>query len=245
MKIEAVVFDFVGTLVNIVGYSYEGSIEAMYRSLVRDGLNVDFKKFCEVYEQSREKYREIRYKQLVEVTNAVWLAEALNNLGFERSYESPDVKKAVNIFFKGYLRAIKPKRCTVQVLTRLSKNYKLGLISNFTYAPIIYAALRKFKLNGFFNCILVSHDVGYRKPNPKIFKRALEILEVEAGKTVYVGDSPKEDIRGAKKMGMKTVFLTSQFFGVDDLKRENIQPDIILHDLCKLPQVVKTRFNFA
>lgn len=79
MEVEAVVFDFIGTLVNVVGYSYERSVEAMYRSLVRDGLGVNFERFCKIYEQAREKYRKIRY----EVTNAVWLAEALNNLGFK------------------------------------------------------------------------------------------------------------------------------------------------------------------
>ncbi len=118
------------------------------------------------------------------------------------------------------------------------------MISNFTYAPVIFAALKKLGINWFFNAVLVSEDVGWRKPNPKIFQEALKRLEVSAEKTVYVGDSPKEDIGGASALGMKTIFLPSQFYTLEDLRESQIKPDLIVRDTCELckilPKFIKT-----
>ena len=45
----------------------------------------------------------IRYEQLREVTNAVWVAEALSNLGFEVKADDYRIKCALNVFFKAYI----------------------------------------------------------------------------------------------------------------------------------------------
>jgi len=233
--VKAVIFDFIGTLVKVVGYSREDSLSAMYRSLLRNGLKADFESFCEAYEAAWKRYRSIRYQQFTEVTNAVWLAEALNNLRLKASSEDDFVKKAVNVYFRGYLRAIKPRNCAQQTLRRLAERYKLGLISNFTYAPVIYAALRKVRLNHCFNVVLVSHAVGWRKPSPKIFQMALQKLGVKPEEAVFVGDSPKEDVEGAKKVGMKVFFIPSQFYTVEDLKQASTKADLVVKGLCRFP----------
>jgi len=64
----------------------------------------------------------------------------------------------------------------------LYEDYKLGIISNFTYAPVIYAGVRKVGINNFFNIILVSDAVGWRKPHAKIFEEALKRLDVRLRK---------------------------------------------------------------
>ena len=80
-----------------------------------------------------------------------------------------------------------------------------GLISNFTYAPVIYKSLRQLGINAFFNAVVVSEENGWRKPSSHIFQDALNKLQVQADEAVYVGDSPIEDIKGAKEAGLKTV----------------------------------------
>jgi putative hydrolase of the HAD superfamily len=111
------------------------------------------------------------------------------------------------------------------------------LISNFTYAPVIYAALRKLKIKKFFNAVLVSEDVGWRKPNKKIFQEALRRLDVNAKETVYVGDCPSEDIAGAGAMGMNTVFVPSQFYSLEDLTESKQKPDLIVKNICELQKI--------
>jgi putative hydrolase of the HAD superfamily len=101
---------------------------------------------------------------------------------------------------------------------------------------VIYAGVKKLGINQFFNAILVSEELGWRKPHTKIFEETLRKLGVTAEKTVYVGDSPLEDIKGAKAIGMKTVFVPSQFYSLENLHESQQKPDIIVKDTKELYQ---------
>ena len=48
---------------------------------------------------------------------------------------------------------------------------------------------------------------GKVKPSPSIFRALLELLEVEAGAAVMVGDSPEDDVAGAQALGMRGLLL--------------------------------------
>jgi len=236
-RIKAVIFDFIGTLTNVKNYTLERSKRKMYKAIGEAGFNVDFETFLKAYNQAHEKYRVLRYQKLVEVTNAVWISEALNSLGFKTSSEDTRVKMAVNAFFEDYLESLKVRRCAKKLLAKTAAEYRLGLVSNFTYAPVIYAALRKLDLNRFFNAVVVSEAVGWRKPHKKIFEKALKKLDVEASETVYVGDSPTEDIKGAKSLGMQTVFVASQFYSLKNLRESGQKPELTVRNLCELFKV--------
>ncbi|MDH5481807.1 MAG: HAD family hydrolase [Candidatus Bathyarchaeota archaeon] len=234
MPAKAVIFDFIGTLANVKNYNLGISKMKLYRAIVDAGFNVDIESFSEAYDQAHEKYRIIRYEKLVEVTNAVWISEALNMLGFKTTPEDTRIKTAVNMFFEDYLNSLELRPHVKKMLRELSKNHKLGLVSNFTYAPVIYASLRKLSISQFFSVVQVSEDAGWRKPNTKIFQETLRKLGVNAKETIYVGDSPLEDIKGAKKVGMKTIFISSQFYSLDDLYESKQQPDFIFSDILEL-----------
>jgi HAD superfamily hydrolase (TIGR01662 family) len=231
---KAIIFDFIGTLTKVKDYRPEMSKLKMYEALVKAGFNVSERNFFDAYNQSYEKSRLTRYQELVEITDSVWISDALNCLGFQTDPSDPRVKTAVNAFFEDYLDALELNPCADQLLAQLPKRLKIGLVSNFTYAPVIYAALRKLRINKFFNVVLVSQDVGWRKPNPNIFQEALKRLGVKADETVYVGDSPLEDIRGAARTGMKTVFVPSQFYSLENLHESDDKPDLIVRNICEL-----------
>lgn len=218
-QVKAVIFDFIGTLTKLIGYSVEAAERKLFTSLVQDGYKVGVEDFLAAYTRAFQRNEEIRIKSLVEVTNAVWVSEALNNLGFDTKPEDDPVKAAVDVFFEDYLFGLRLRPSVKTTLQKLIPEYKVGLISNFTYAPIIYAALRRLVINQFFDVVLVSSAVGYRKPHPKIFRRALDALRVKPGETVFVGDRLIEDIQGATNVGMKTVFIHSQFNNAGDIER--------------------------
>jgi FMN phosphatase YigB (HAD superfamily) len=236
-NIEAVIFDFIGTLTYVKEFSLEKSKLKLYKYLVKAGFNVAETDFLNAYNQFYEESRLKRYNELVEVTDAVWIAQALSRLGFKTEPEDLRVKTGVAVFFQEYLDGLELNQCAEQLLSRISRQYKTGLISNFTYAPVIYAALRKLKINKFFNAVLVSQDVGYRKPNQKIFQEALKRLNVEAKETIYVGDCPSEDIGGASTSGMNTVFVPSQFYSLEDLVKSNEKPCLIVENICELQKI--------
>ena len=239
IKIDAVVFDFIGTLTSVENYSLETSEEAMFKSLVSNGFTLDKTRFMNAYKTAYQKYHNIRYSQLVEVNNSVWISEALNIVNYRVQLEDTRVRNAILAFFKNYLDALTLKQSSILILQKLTGSYKIGLISNFTHAPLIYAGLRKLEINDYFNAVLVSDAIGWRKPSPKIFEEAIKRLQIEANKVLFVGDTPLEDVQGAKNVGMKTAFIPSQFNTLMDMKNAEIQPDYYIEKLEDLLKIVK------
>lgn len=232
--LKAAIFDFIGTLTNVKGYNLENSKMKLCKAIIESGFNVKDECFLDAYSKSHEKYRVVRYQELIEVTNAIWIADALKSLGFKTSPEDKRIKAAVNIFFEDYVRSLELRPCAKKLLEMLSNEYKLGLVSNFTYAPVIYAGLRKLDINKFFNAVLVSEEVGWRKPHAKIFEEALKRLKIEVHEAIYIGDSPQEDIKGAKEIGLKTIFVSSQFYSLKDLNESQIKPEVTMKNTCEI-----------
>jgi putative hydrolase of the HAD superfamily len=228
---KAVIFDYIGTLVNCGNYTLEASREKLHMALVNEGFDVAKDRFLEAYIQAHEKYRKIRYEQLREVTNAVWVVEALSNLGFKVSADDYRIKAALNVFFKAYVDTLELREGAKKLIKQATQQCKVALISNFTHAPVIYSSLRKTGINTFFNAVVVSEENGWRKPSSHIFQDALDKLQIQANEAVYVGDNPIEDIKGAKQAGLKTVFVASQFYTSKDLFDSQQKPDFIAKDL--------------
>jgi putative hydrolase of the HAD superfamily len=228
---KAVIFDYIGTLVNCKSYSMEASREKLHKALVNEGFDVAKDRFLEAYIVAHEKYRKVRYEQLREVTNAVWVTEALCNLGFQLTPDDSRVKAALNVFFKDFIGTLELRVGAKKLIKQSKQLCKVGLISNFTHAPVIYSSLRKLRICAAFNAVVVSHENGWRKPSSHIFKDALSRLQVNANEAVYIGDSPVEDVKGAKEAGLKAVFVVSQFYTLKDLIDSQQKPDFTARDL--------------
>ncbi len=231
---KAVIFDFVGTLVNCRNYSMAASQEKLHCALIEEGFNVAKEKFLDAYNASHEKYRKVRYGQLREVTNAVWVSEALSNLGFDVSANGPKIKAALNVFFQDFIDTLELREGAEKIIKHSQQQCKIALISNFTYAPVIYKSLCKVGISEYFNAVVVSEEVGWRKPSSYIFQHGLNKLQIQANEAVFIGDSPIEDIKGAKQAGLKTVFVPSQFNSLKDLQESKQEPDYITKDLIDL-----------
>ncbi len=83
--------------------------------------------------------------------------------------------------------------------------YKIGLISN---SHLSLAAFQDhFDLDGLIAGSVSSSEHGYLKPHPSIFEAALKLVGVDAKESVMVGDSPRHDIDGARRAGMRGVLV--------------------------------------
>jgi len=235
-KVKAVIFDYIGTLVNCKSYSMDASRIKLYNALVDHGFKVEQDKFLEAYIRAHEKYRLVRYEQLREVTNAVWVADALREVGFNVDVEEARVKAALNVFFQDYINSLYLREGAEKLIQKALRHGWVGLISNFTRAPVIYSSMSQLGISGFFDAIVVSEEIGWRKPSAHIFNEALSKLKIKASEAVFIGDSPLEDIKGAKDAGLTTVFVPSQFNSLADLLENNIKPDFTvgsLEEICE------------
>ena len=234
VRVKAVIVDYIGTLVNANYYNMEASRRTLHKALADAGFETSLAEFLDAYTQAHEKYRAVRYEQFREVTNSVWVCEALNSLGCTVSTEDSRIKVALNVFFQTYIESLELRPYAKQLIRRIKEHCRLGLVSNFTYAPVVYASLIKLGINHYFNTVLVSHENGWRKPHTQIFQDALKKLHFKAEETVFIGDSPLEDIKGAIASGMKTVFVPSQFYNLKNLQESHQKPSYVAKGLCDI-----------
>lgn len=94
----------------------------------------------------------------------------------------------------------------VSVLDYLrSKGLRLGILSNMGSYDIVLSVLRRDKLMEYFDVIVASQMIGWKKPSSSIYEYALKLMGVEASEAVHVGDDPIADVMGAKKAGLKVI----------------------------------------
>jgi HAD superfamily hydrolase (TIGR01549 family) len=127
---------------------------------------------------------------------------ALAALGF-----SGDIDRAARIIESRFLSegwAVYPD--AHQALKTLGdRGYRLGVVSN--WPPTLEATLERAGLRHFFEVVVVSGNVGYAKPHPKIFRMAADQMRVSTREALYIGDSPEHDIAGARAAEMDVVLL--------------------------------------
>ena len=91
------------------------------------------------------------------------------------------------------------------LLELIKRGLRLAVISD---APRAQAWLRlaSLQLHNLFDHVVTYEDTGARKPSPEPFRKALELLKLEPGQTLMVGDWAERDVVGAAQLGIPTVF---------------------------------------
>ncbi len=205
--IRAILFDCWGTILHAPRLmTREAAIEAFHRTLQELGYETDFKLFRETYLREAERqhreadrdYRELDYvERLRRILEAIGLGE--------------DAERLAEEIWRRYLdewpRQSRLDPEAPELLRRLRAGYKLALVTNFPDLPTAHRVFDTLNLWEYFDAIVVSAEVGYRKPSPLIFQKALEQLKVKPQEAVMVGDTLEADIEGAKKLGIKTILI--------------------------------------
>ncbi len=116
------------------------------------------------------------------------------------------------------------------VLDRLASKLQLGLVTNGP-ADLQQDKLECSGLKDRFTAVVISRAVGMMKPDPRIFRLALDRLGVCPAEAVYVGDSLSKDVVGAKTIGMRAVWANYDSCP----PREGTAPDAVISSLPELP----------
>ena len=99
-----------------------------------------------------------------------------------------------------------PFEDTLASLERLKqKGYHLGVLSNLRRD--MDRLCQDLGMSPYLDFCLTSADVGAEKPDPAIFRAALERARVAPGEAVHVGDQPRSDLVGARGAGLHAVLL--------------------------------------
>lgn len=119
--------------------------------------------------------------------------------------EEIEPEQIKNIVDNSYSVALHCTSNAKKLLQNLKNGYKLVMISNF-YGNL-QTVLVEFGLRDFFLCVAESAVVGYSKPDERLFLKAFESFDTDAGRCMMIGDSYNKDIIPAKRLGYKTIWL--------------------------------------
>ncbi|MDJ0943914.1 MAG: HAD family hydrolase [Kiloniellales bacterium] len=123
-----------------------------------------------------------------------------------------------------------------EVLGGLALRYRLCVVSDTLVSPAgtLRRLLASQGLEDFFTGFAFSDEVGRAKPDRAIFEAAADQLGVEPEEMLHVGDREREDVRGAKALGMRAVLFTA----VVDRGSADTMADAVCREVADLPEVI-------
>ena len=201
MPIKAVLFDMFDTLMLIEKNHefYSPSLIRMHNYLHKNGIDVPFDKFNEVYIKVRDALYVEADLNWEEPHFNVRVSKTLKNLGYDYDVSNPIVTTATNEFCEEFMKYVRIDQNAKAMLTQLYGKYKLGIVSNFAIPECVLKLLKADVLDGLFDAVVVSGAVNKRKPSPEIFKGAMKMLGVSASETAFVGDTIDADVEAQKQ----------------------------------------------
>ncbi|MFC1712803.1 HAD family hydrolase [Candidatus Poribacteria bacterium] len=149
-------------------------------------------------ESDRVTFEDFKTSNPVETSRFKRSKTFLNMFGLSEDFSD----KITEMYVSAYPLINVPVEGAVHVVTKLSVRLSLGIVSN-GFPDVQYKKLRTLGIKHLFDCILLSGELGIKKPDPRIFWEAASLLGKEPEECLYVGDSYDADVLGAKKARMK------------------------------------------
>ncbi len=207
-EIKAVGFDLFNTLITVDAFARRESLNRLTECLRASGLDVDRNAFVRAHGEAALKYLEQTRADGRETHNRFWISSALNSLGCEVAPEDRRIARAVDAYFSAYIEASRVIHGTEEMLGTLKVRYPLGLLSNFTHAPAAVEVMQRHGLTRYFDAVVISGEVGYRKPHPLVFQMLVDQLGVAKEDVAFVGDDADADVSGAQRAGLRPIWTT-------------------------------------
>ncbi len=204
--LEAVIFDFGDTLLRF-DFDEDVWLECLRVTLAEADLPVEAaealrndlrRRLAEFYD--REDHAELDYVEVV--------TEALRVCGPARS--SDVVRAAIAAGDRGWAasRHLHPEAIPLLEGVR-GRGLKIGIVSNTPDPPDVWLGhLAADGLTDYVDAVVLSSQLGLRKPAPEIYWEVLDALGVQPANALFVGDRVREDVEGPAALGMRTCLVT-------------------------------------
>lgn len=240
--IHTIFFDLGFTLMNFQADWNEVmpmAVQELHQTLINLDYNVDGGDFIETFWQRLNEYYVERDTEFIEYTTTYLLRDLMTNIGY--SEVPPNhLQAAVDAMYAVTEQFWHPETDTAPTLQLLAEQgYRMAIISNAGDDRDVQALVDKAKIRDYFELVLSSAAVGYRKPNPRIFKLGLEQMRVRPDETAMIGDTLGADILGAQNSGILDIWITRRAdTPANRAHRETISPTLQIASLAELPRVL-------
>lgn len=180
-------------------------------------LTAPLNEFLKAYKPINEKYWRLYRNQEIQVNELRFLrlSDSFKEMGFSISEEM--IYLLVDDFIEHLIdfNHLFPK--TIETLQYLFPKYSLHILTN-GFSAVQQRKIEKSRLKPYFKTITASEENGIKKPDPEIFKLALQKAKAHKENSLMIGDNFEADILGAQAMGLKTIYFkperTSDFQGI-------------------------------
>ena len=218
MTFSTILFDLFDTLVRfdrnrlpevrINGASVRSTAGHLFPILAPHAPGVDLARFFEALIWSWQEAERLRAADYREVGAPERFGLLFARLGLDPARIPTEAVEALLAAHKRYLAqaALLPPDHRALVTGR-ARRYRLGIVSNFDYAPTAHWILEREEVSDLFEAVVVSAEVGWRKPKPVIFEAAFRRLGIGPRDALFVGDRADIDVVGAKAVGMAVAWL--------------------------------------
>lgn len=208
-------------------------------SLKRQGCAIDTVKFAERFETVITQYYHDREKDLVEKPVEGFIRQVLLEFGQDHQVKTK-YRSAMDEMYAVTEHHWQLEDDAIPTLVALQKmGIRLGIISNAADVQDVQNLIDKHQIRNYFDVVVVSSDIGIRKPAPGIFTTALQRMNASAANSILVGDTLGADILGAHRAGMRGIWITRRSENPRNaLMRNTIIPDAEISTLAELPAVI-------
>jgi HAD superfamily hydrolase (TIGR01549 family) len=208
---------------------------ALWESLRGAGIKAQPGEIYGEHETLLDLYNADHRKDLSEPTTATVLKEILGQKGIVASDNV--VAAALRAMYAVTQTNWHVEPEAVPLLQELElREFRLGVISNAADEENTRTLIDKGGIRPYLEFIISSAAFGKRKPDPGIFRLALDHFGIPAERTVMVGDSYEADIVGAKQLGMHTIWIPRD--AEEAVKLPHVEADVVVGRLLDIPAVI-------
>jgi HAD superfamily hydrolase (TIGR01549 family) len=125
-----------------------------------------------------------------------------------------------------------------RIIPLLTKKYSLGIISNNSSGSA--NLLKKHNLDKYFEVVCLSENIGFKKPNHKIFEKALTDSNSNINNCIMVGDRLDIDILPANELGMKTIRTMDSLYKIQRPLNKKEMPLLTINSIIELPKILSS-----
>ncbi|HDZ23162.1 MAG TPA: HAD family hydrolase [Desulfobacteraceae bacterium] len=206
--VKAIGFDLFNTLITADAKAVTEAVERLIKSLRKSGFTFEEMPFKKTYRRCAMDFLEKTKEDGRETHNRFWVSAALQELGYPVEPDDGRIAEALDAYFSAFFDYCHLIPGTIEMLSELKGSYRLGLLSNFTHAPAGRGLIVQLGLAPFFEVLLISGELGYRKPHASVFQHLVNAVGVDSTRLIYVGDNIEADINGALLAGIQPVWFT-------------------------------------
>ena len=119
-----------------------------------------------------------------------------------RPQDDPRVAEFERVYLEEWSAAVAPLAGLPGLLAGLRERHRLAVVSNTHSPTMVPALLAEMGVAGLVDAVVLSVDVGWRKPHPAMYAAALDAMGVAPAEAVFVGDSYAADYAGPVAAGI-------------------------------------------